>query len=80
MKIREFRLQKGIFIYKVRISFTKVDFYLQNGSFGLQMGLSFCYSPKWKSIYLFLFLNNKYLLIIDKYLLTFVYQHDILKI
>ena len=46
MKIREFRLQKGIFIYKMRISFTKVDFYLQNGSLGLQMGLSSCYSPK----------------------------------
>ena len=45
MKIREFRLQKGIFVYKAGISFTKGDFHLQNGSFALQTGLSPYYSP-----------------------------------
>lgn len=45
MKIREFRLQKGIFIYKMGLSFTKVDFHLQNGTLGLQRGLSPYYSP-----------------------------------
>ena len=45
MKIRESRLQKGIFTYKMGIPFTKVAFHLQNGSLGLQTGLSPCYLP-----------------------------------
>ena len=45
MKIRESCLQNGIFIYKAGISLTKQEFKLQNGSFGLQTGLSACYLP-----------------------------------
>ena len=46
MKIREIRLQNGIFVYKVGISFTKWDFHLQRGTLALQTGLSFYISPK----------------------------------
>ena len=45
MKIRESCLQNGSFIYKAGISFTKQDFKLQNGSFGIQTGFSACYLP-----------------------------------
>ena len=45
MKIREIRLQNGIFVYKVGISFTKWDFHLQRGTLALQTGLSFYISP-----------------------------------
>lgn len=45
MKIREFYLQNGIFIYKMGISVTKQDFHLQNGILALQMGLSSYNSP-----------------------------------
>ena len=45
MKIRESCLQNGIFIYKAGISLTKQDFKLQNGSFGIQTGLSACNLP-----------------------------------
>ncbi|HJD21038.1 MAG TPA: hypothetical protein H9915_04375, partial [Candidatus Gemmiger faecigallinarum] len=45
-KIRESCLQSGIFIYKVGISLTKQDFKLQNGSFGIQTGLSACNLPE----------------------------------
>ena len=48
MKIRESCLQSGIFIYKVGISLTKQDFKLQNGSFGIQTGLSACNLPIYK--------------------------------
>ena len=40
MKIREIRLQNGIFVYKAGISFTKWDFHLQRETLGLQTGLS----------------------------------------
>lgn len=46
MKIREFCLQTGTFIYKPGISVTKQDFHLQMGSLGLQMGFSSYYLPK----------------------------------
>lgn len=45
MKIRESWLQKGIFIYKMRILVTKQEFHLQNGSFGIQTGFSAYYLP-----------------------------------
>lgn len=45
MKIRDSCLQNGIFIYKAGISLTKQEFKLQNGSLGLQTGLSACYLP-----------------------------------
>ena len=45
MKIREFYLQNGIFIYKMGISVTKQDFNLQNGNLALQTGLSANNSP-----------------------------------
>ena len=45
MKIREIRLQNGIFVYKVGISFTKWDFHLQRETLGLQTGLSLYISP-----------------------------------
>ena len=45
MKIREIRLQNGIFVYKAGISFTKWDFHLQRGTLALQTGLSFYISP-----------------------------------
>ena len=47
MKIREIRLQNGIFVYKVGISFTKWDSHLQRGTLALQTGLSFYISPGW---------------------------------
>lgn len=72
MKIREFRLQKGIFIYKMRISFTKVDFYLQNGSLGLQMGLSPCYSPDFISRLTLIHIKSK----ICQIYLTYSKQYD----
>ena len=53
MKIRESRLQKGIFTYKMGIPFTKVAFHLQNGSLGLQTGLSPCYLPNAQKNHLF---------------------------
>lgn len=71
MKIREFRLQKGIFIYKTGILFTKVDFCLQNGSLGLQMGLSPCYLPFVIYSFFSLLQYNNLLLFFNKYLLTF---------
>lgn len=40
MKIREFCLQNGTFIYKAGISFTKQDFKLQKENLGIQMGFS----------------------------------------
>ena len=45
MKIREIRLQNGIFVYKAGISFTKWDFHLQRETLGLQTGLSLYISP-----------------------------------
>lgn len=45
MKIREIRLQNGIFIYKTGISLTKQDFHLQRGNLVLQMGFSGYYLP-----------------------------------
>ena len=51
MKIREIRLQNGIFVYKVGISFTKWDFHLQRGTLALQTGLSFYISPMEDVIY-----------------------------
>ena len=39
MKIWEIRLQNGIFVYKVGLSFTKWDFHLQRGTLALQTGL-----------------------------------------
>ena len=54
MKIREIRLQNGIFVYKVGISFTKWDFHLQRGILALQTGLSLYISPEllfcWKNV------------------------------
>ena len=50
MKIREIRLQNGIFVYKVGISFTKWDFHLQRGTLALQTGLSFYISPLCKYV------------------------------
>ena len=44
-KTREFRLQSGKVIYKVGISLTKKESHLQNGTLGLQTGLSACYLP-----------------------------------
>ena len=46
MKIREIRLQNGIFVYKAGISFTKWDFHLQRETLGLQTGLSLYISPQ----------------------------------
>ena len=46
MKIREIRLQNGIFVYKAGISFTKWDFHLQRETLGLQTGLSLYTSPR----------------------------------
>ena len=46
MKIREIRLQNGIFIYKTGISLTKQDFHLQRGNLVLQMGFSGYYLPR----------------------------------
>lgn len=46
MKIWEIRLQKGIFVYKAGISFTKWDFHLQRETLGLQTGLSLYISPR----------------------------------
>ena len=46
MKIREIRLQNGIFVYKAGISFTKWDFHLQRETLGLQTGLSLYISPR----------------------------------
>lgn len=48
MKIREIRLQNGIFIYKTGISLTKQDFHLQRGNLVLQMGFSGYYLPNSK--------------------------------
>ena len=45
MKIRKIRLQNGIFVYKVGISFTKWDFHLQREILGLQTELSLYISP-----------------------------------
>ena len=45
MKIWEIRLQNGIFVYKVGLSFTKWDFHLQRGTLALQTGLSLYISP-----------------------------------
>ena len=78
MKIREFRLQKGIFIYKTGILFTKVDFCLQNGSLGLQMGLSPCYLPFVIYSFFSLLQYNNLLLFFNKYLLTFENAYVIL--
>ena len=73
MKIREFRLQKGIFIYKTGILFTKVDFCLQNGSLGLQMGLSPCYLPLGLMLAKkFNFVNNVLMIIIKLLLFYFI--------
>lgn len=46
MKIREFRLQNGKFVYKAGNSLTKRDFHLQSGILELQTGLSLYISPK----------------------------------
>ena len=46
MKIREIRLQNGIFVYKAGISFTKWDFHLQRETLELQTGLSLYISPR----------------------------------
>ena len=51
MKIREIRLQNGIFVYKAGISFTKWDFHLQRETLGLQTGLSLYISPCYLSSY-----------------------------
>lgn len=45
MKIRETRLQNGIFAYREGNVFIKQDFYLQKETFGLQTGISACYLP-----------------------------------
>ena len=45
MKIREFRLQNGKFVYKAGNSLTKRDFHLQSGILELQTGLSLYISP-----------------------------------
>ena len=50
MKIREIRLQNGIFVYKAGISFTKWDFHLQRETLGLQTGLSLYISPSIGSV------------------------------
>lgn len=72
MKIREFRLQRGIFIYKMGLSLTKEDFHLQNGTLGLQRGLSPCYSPLCHIVsynYMFVITN---LMIYINYFIIFV--------
>lgn len=51
MKIREIRLQNGIFVYKAGISFTKWDFHLQRETLGLQTGLSLYISPSLQKEY-----------------------------
>ena len=53
MKIREFRLQNGIFVYKEGLSFTKWDFHLQSGTLALQTGLSLYISPVFFFLLLF---------------------------
>ena len=63
MKIREIRLQNGIFVYKAGISFTKWDFHLQRETLGLQTGLSLYISPT--DTYL-TFIDDKYIIQNDK--------------
>ena len=58
MKIREIRLQNGIFVYKAGISFTKWDFHLQRETLGLQTGLSLYISPKKSMPLLYLFIER----------------------
>ena len=71
MKIREIRLQNGIFVYKVGISFTKWDFHLQRGTLALQTGLSFYISPSRSTFHPLKLKNNKKLSKNNKYILTF---------
>ena len=70
MKIRESCLQNGILIYKAGISLTKQDFKLQNGSFGIQTGLSDCNLPKSIISLFFLLKINSNLLKNNKNILT----------
>ena len=72
MKIRESCLQNGIFIFKAGISLTKQEFKLQNGSFGIQMGLSACYLPDCAAFYLKLMKINIFLLFFNKNILIFI--------
>ena len=69
MKIREIRLQNGIFVYKVGISFTKWDFNLQRGTLALQTGLSFYISPPFYTLHDSLLNVNIFLLFFDNFLL-----------
>ena len=50
MEIMESRLQKGIFIYKAGISFTKQDFHLQIEILELQTGISGYYLPDYMTL------------------------------